>query len=368
MLLRTVVIDDDQLCIDLLTLQIQKYNFFSIVGVYTDPIKALDEIKNLNLQLVFLDIDMPELNGMDLAVSLLDACPGVKIIFVSSYDQYAVSAFYLYALDYLLKPISPDRFSHLADRISKLFRLDNFAKPVLNITCMGEFEVRWDTQPPIKWRSKKTRELFALLFQYRNRIILKDQLMENLWPETDPTKAQHLLHNCVYYIRKTLKANHISQDLIEIDDLYCMKVSGVSIDCDELLGLHGDDFELMDLEQLKNLESLFRGSYMASTDWLWSQPSRTELEIIYEQLLDSIADRYNPEQHASLLEQVLLKAYNLNPYKESTTIKLIKLYIILNKRHLAILHYYTYAKLIRNEFGIAPAKELKEAIQILANK
>jgi two-component system, LytTR family, response regulator len=103
-MIATLLIDDERNCTDLLRVMLEKYcPQIAVTGIYNDPEEAVVQIAATRPQLVFLDIEMPRLNGFD----LLQQCKPLdfKVIFTTAYDQYAVRAFKFNALDYLLKPI-----------------------------------------------------------------------------------------------------------------------------------------------------------------------------------------------------------------------------------------------------------------------
>ena len=104
-MLNTFLIDDEPHCTDVLRVLLQKHcPELHISGIFNDPEQALEAIQSQKPGLVFLDIEMPYLNGFD----LLHQCAAIpfKLIFTTAYDQYAVRAFRFSALDYLLKPIN----------------------------------------------------------------------------------------------------------------------------------------------------------------------------------------------------------------------------------------------------------------------
>ncbi len=106
-MLKTYLIDDEANCTEVLQVLLGKYcPQVSISGIFNDPEQALEAIRRERPQLIFLDIEMPLLNGFDLLrhCGVLD----FKVVFTTAYDQYAVKAFKFNALDYLLKPIDKD--------------------------------------------------------------------------------------------------------------------------------------------------------------------------------------------------------------------------------------------------------------------
>lgn len=104
MSIKCIVIDDEQHCIDTLQWQINKYApQIELVKTFISPIAALSFLQSNEIQLVFLDIEMPEMNGFE----LLKNCDNLNfdVIFTTAYDEFAVKAFKTSAIDYLLKPI-----------------------------------------------------------------------------------------------------------------------------------------------------------------------------------------------------------------------------------------------------------------------
>ena len=106
-MLKTYLIDDEPNCTEVLQVLLGKYcPEVEVTGTFNDPEQALETIRRERPQLVFLDIEMPMLNGFEL---LLRCEPlDFKVVFTTAYDQYAVKAFKFNALDYLLKPIDKD--------------------------------------------------------------------------------------------------------------------------------------------------------------------------------------------------------------------------------------------------------------------
>ncbi|WP_167333236.1 LytR/AlgR family response regulator transcription factor [Brevibacillus agri] len=133
---------------------------------------ALDKIVQAPPQAVFLDIQMPERNGIELAERILQEHPDTAIIFVTAYDEYAIKAFELNALDYLLKPIQYDRLQKTIERLFK-------SRPpqpasVLQagtgfLRCFRSLQMEQAGREPvtIRWKTVKGQEVFAFLLHHR---------------------------------------------------------------------------------------------------------------------------------------------------------------------------------------------------------
>lgn len=114
--IRTLIVDDEPLARDGIRLLLEADPEFVLIGECADGVQALDAIKNSHPDLVFLDIQMPLMSGFD----VLKALPAESlplVVFVTAYDSYAIRAFEVHALDYVLKPIDQNRFQVTLARI-----------------------------------------------------------------------------------------------------------------------------------------------------------------------------------------------------------------------------------------------------------
>ncbi len=119
-MIRAIIIDDESLARELLKDYIRETGGIEIVAECSDGFTGLKAIQELNPQLLFLDIQMPKLTGFEL-IELLEKKP--EIIFSTAYDQFAIKAFELNAVDYLLKPFSVERFREAVEKALSRIRL-----------------------------------------------------------------------------------------------------------------------------------------------------------------------------------------------------------------------------------------------------
>ncbi|MBP2635369.1 MAG: domain S-box protein [Firmicutes bacterium] len=116
-MLRTILVDDEKPALKALERLLIQYPDIYIVGMFTDINQALELIKNDSIHLLFLDIDMPKLNGIAAAKEILSNNATIDIIFVTAYSHFAVEAFEVNAFDYIMKPVSPKRLNKTIERI-----------------------------------------------------------------------------------------------------------------------------------------------------------------------------------------------------------------------------------------------------------
>ncbi len=120
--MKALIVDDERLARKELTTLLEEHKEIEIVGEATNVDEALAQITKLNPDLIFLDIHMPGESGFDL-LEKLEKVPDV--IFTTAYDEYAIKAFDVNALDYLLKPIQPERLGAAINKIKKETFIDS---------------------------------------------------------------------------------------------------------------------------------------------------------------------------------------------------------------------------------------------------
>src|SRR5688572_26116652 len=122
--LRTVLVDDEQLARDELGYLLGQTGGVEVVAQAGNGVEALATISRLQPDLVFLDVQMPGLTGFEVARRLLTEGPAAHIIFVTAYDQHAIEAFEVNAVDYLLKPVDQDRLELALQRARRRISSD----------------------------------------------------------------------------------------------------------------------------------------------------------------------------------------------------------------------------------------------------
>ncbi|HNX97137.1 MAG TPA: LytTR family DNA-binding domain-containing protein [Candidatus Aminicenantes bacterium] len=132
MSIRTLVVDDEPLARQRVTSLLRQDSDFELVGEAGDGAEAVATIRRLSPTLVFLDVQMPELDGFQV-LRQLEPQRIPYVVFATAYDQFALHAFAVHAVDYLLKPFDDDRFFSCADRVKEQIRQQQHSSLVQRI-------------------------------------------------------------------------------------------------------------------------------------------------------------------------------------------------------------------------------------------
>ena len=116
-MIRVLIVDDEALARTRLARLLSSFSDLQVIGEASNGMEALQVSQELKPDLAFLDIEMPELNGLEVAETW--GTEGPSVVFVTAYSEHALKAFELSALDYLVKPVSPERLAETVERIRK---------------------------------------------------------------------------------------------------------------------------------------------------------------------------------------------------------------------------------------------------------
>lgn len=138
MILNCAIVDDEPLALNLLESYVNKTPFLTLSGKYSSAVQALAELPQKHIDLLFLDIQMPELNGMEFS-KMVDK--HTRIVFTTAFEQYALDSYRVNALDYLLKPISYADFLEAANKAVEWFRLTEKSDEIESIFVKSDYKL-----------------------------------------------------------------------------------------------------------------------------------------------------------------------------------------------------------------------------------
>ncbi|SDM81834.1 response regulator [Sediminibacillus halophilus] len=332
--MKVILIDDESLALDFLEFQINKIENADVIGKYNyfDAEKHTDLLAEVDV--IFLDIEMPEINGLELAEKLLEINANISIVFVTAFNHYAVQAFELNALDYVLKPVQFERLKKTLERVER--KVNNQKHPsfvkddVLRINVSREltFELNGGTTEFISWRTAKSQELFLYLLHHENKTVRKSEIVELIWTEFGPEKAYSQLYTAIYHIRKTLKKFNDHFIIKNVGEGYNLSTQKVSIDLAEwehkMKTAPKITTETIDYFE-KNMK-LYKGGYLQEYHYLWAEAECYRLEQVWLKIAFRLASYYVKQKDVEKAETWYKKICLLRPEDEDAHFSLMKLY------------------------------------------
>jgi|GEM_PF-1942209 len=157
-----IVLDDEWYNLEEVCSLVERTGFMRVTGRYMDPLAALEEAPSLCPQAAFIDIEMPGMDGLAFAEHLLQIHPGVMLVFITGWNQYAVRAFELNALDYVMKPINAERFQRLVEKLRAQISLNERASYAERILSLYGKQRDLPVQPSVRLSERETQVLTLL--------------------------------------------------------------------------------------------------------------------------------------------------------------------------------------------------------------
>ena len=261
-----IAVDDERLVLEDLKDICREIEAVERINTFSNPADALEfAAMNGNIDVAFLDIEMPVMTGLELAKRLNRLVPDIKIIFVTGFKDYAFEAFSVNAIGYILKPFSSDMVRKELDKVNP----DGArSKSRVVIKTFGYFDVFVEDKP-VYFSSSKSKELLALLVDRRGGSVSTENAVSTLWPERNYDETvQSLFRKVLKSLRTALSDAGILDILIDVRNQRSIDTS--KFDCDY--------YQL--LKQNEAYMNAFQGEYM--TGYEWAQNTQKYIEKLIE--------------------------------------------------------------------------------------
>jgi two-component SAPR family response regulator len=367
-MLRCIVVDDEEIAIERMEKIIRESQGLVLAGAYTDPDDALKNACRDAADVAFIDIEMPEMSGLELAGRLMKANPPLEVIFVTAYDKYALQAFQAYAVGYLLKPVSTDDIRMQVENLVRKREIHKAARPAvsLHVQCFGQFlcYAGQGSQDRIRWRTAKAEELVAFLLHRRGRPVERDEILEALWPEMDADRAAKNFHATSHYVREAMRGKGIGNIFVRLRGSYELRCDETQCD---MLRFH----ELMEsvrqglaeIGALEEASCLYQGAYLGDKGYNWALESRAFYGREFSRLQSALAEHHTAAGDWPAACSALQRLLEYNPLAEDAHEKLIRLYLENGDWKAAVAQYEIFKKTLTGDLGIQPSDSVKELLK-----
>lgn len=330
--MRVVIIDDEQLAIDVLEISLKKIAGIEIVGKYTDPQIALTDIPKLNADVAFVDMEMGELHGLEVAEIIQSRYPNhLEIVFVTAYPQFALEAFEVSAIDYLLKPVMEDRLKQTIEKLKSRLAHNQKSKEQVEergeelfVQVMGSFQLINTNGNEVQWRTRKVKELFVYLWHQQDKGVHRSELITHLWPDITEDRATALMYTTVYQLRKAIRQMDFEKPVVLRNEHYVLNIRTNS-DLNQLNKLLTSTE--LNTTTIEKALKLYQGNYLEIEDYDWAIPKREEIKSLFLESLEKFVEtNKNYEKQENLVEVCLRKMIQLEPYQEQYAYLLLDYY------------------------------------------
>lgn len=246
--MKILLVDDEPLQLTRLSKTVKNVVPAADIVSYINPVLALKENKKEKIDIAFLDINMPELSGIQLAKSLKAINPKINIVFITAYDKYALEAMKLRASGFVNKPVDEDK---IFEELSSLrFPIELPPTKKIQVKCFGNFEIFHDGKP-IKFSYSKSKELFAYLVDREGAAININELNAVLWEEDHTSYLRNLISD----IQKTFAKIGVNDVFFKRHNECYIDTSKVDCDAYEYKNNNPDAIRM------------YRGEYMNQYSW-----------------------------------------------------------------------------------------------------
>ena len=258
--MKAICVDDEERVLDQTVYICKKNENIEDVTGFTRAQEVLEYLKKgTKPDIAFLDIDMPDMNGITLAAKIKKLCPDIVIIFVTGYSEYAVKAFEVHAQGYLLKPISKEKLDKeiefaLSYIQSNLSAVKN-EYPHIFARTFGNFEMMVDGSP-MTFSRAKAKELLAYLVDRQGSYVTRAEAFAALYEDEDYTRnMQKQFDVIIRSMKQALRDGEISE--VFEQQRGAMRICPEKFSCDLYRFVEGDP----------DAVNSFRGEYMNSYTW-----------------------------------------------------------------------------------------------------
>lgn len=367
--MKVILIDDEPVMHLIMRKMLVKYAELKVTGTFVNTDAAAAFLsENPDVELAFVDISMPGDSGLTFAARLDEAGCKTQIVFVTSHKDYALEAFELSVLDYLVKPVTQERLERTINRalesrkiVQPLQQADTAIRGMsrVSVATLGDFFVR-NESGRVKWISSKSAELFAYLLLNRGRRISRSRLVADIFAGMASVNAEKYLNTTVYQLRKSLEPIGLREAIRSENDGYALELDDAVIDYVEFerqtenLG----SIDAGNVEEALNVERLYTGDLFGSKAYVWAIHETDRLSERYASFVKNAAETLLTLSNTAAASKLLLKLHGRNPLEESVVELLMKKHGLDGDKKGLTAQYTDYVRLLKRELGIRPSQEL----------
>ncbi|WP_336763225.1 response regulator [Paenibacillus sp. USHLN196] len=367
--MRVILVDDEYLALSRLNKLLLEREDCEVIGSFLTAQEAIDQIEIHLPEIVFMDVQMPGMNGIEATERIHEVSPGTEVIFTTAYNEHALTAYGLEVLDYIMKPVTRDRL----EKTMKVYHrrtlpasLNIAEGPSLLIRCLGMLQVQLHpNEPPkhMKFRTTKIRELFAYLLHHRNKPIKRDTLLELLWPELEERRGISNLHSGIHRLRSMMN-EFMGEDKMSIRYQqfgYLLETGEFRVDVEEWESRLNRLSPLSSTTMVEHRQTSdqYEGQYYGEDDYVWAELERQRLHALWRNHAMQLAQYYIDLGQNTEALTLYHRIQQFEPSLEEVGLALMKTYDRLGNKDPVVAQYNQLVTTLEQEAGIGPGLEVE---------
>ncbi|WP_291637145.1 response regulator [Clostridium sp.] len=359
--MKVILVDDEKSMLLIMKKMIYKIPETEIIGAFQSSSEAYRFIKENWVDIAFIDIKMPEEGGLDFARRIMLEFGMIDIVFLTSHKEYALDAFDVHAMDYIVKPISQERLEHTIKRsrerrITALPYSYGGTSVKLSVYCLGGLHIRGVDGARVQVNSSKSLELLAYLLLNKGEFVSKWRIMEDVFSEMSPRNAETYLNTTIYKLRKALGKHEMKEAIISANEGYRIDIKDIYIDFLDF-DRRVNDLSIINeanLEDAIKTEKIFLGQLFGDKGYNWSLAAIERLSEVYWDLAKQLGSYLLKNNRLNLSLQILKKMTIENELDEEVNCIIMQVYAAKRDRISLIKQYNRYEKALQRELQINP--------------
>lgn len=372
--MKVIIVDDEPIMLLAMKRMLSSMEEVELVGSFQNAAEASEFIGDRHVDLAFLDIQIATDDGIELARHLRLTHPELDIVFTTSHSDYAMAAYDVYPLDYMVKPISRQRLTQTITRAiqrrgasananNQLLDANTDAnKSRLKVRTLGCLEASSAEQGIVKWSSKKSEELFVYLILHRGQSVAKMRVIEDLFPDTPYKNGEVYLHTVVYQLRRALNPHGFKEILISGQERYRIEMSQLDVDfiqfeqgVDQLTNINDDN-----VASAIELEKQSSGELFEEKSFVWAAMERENMNVLYQTFANHLANWLVESGRYGEVVQIARKLVARNEFDERSNQLLLKTLGAMGDKQSFHNYYERYVQLLQSELSLQPSPAIQK--------
>jgi two-component SAPR family response regulator len=301
-MIRVVIVDDEYSSGKFLEIKLRNYSEVIVERVFHDVTQFKRYIACTRIDVCFLDIEMPVINGLELAEELNRAEKPPAIVFVTAFKGFSLDAFKVNAVDYLLKPVTKEELDRVVQKLSRIlkFKVDvpkeedtHLSQDLLDVTLLGHVTFYYHNKPVyVKFPVAKSLELVCFLLLRLKQRADKWCIIDALWQDKDMVSGWNTLRTTVYRTNQGFKKAGLKVRIRAEKSIYYLDPPVHLRDLVNLENTSIDDIcKYLNNGDIESIKGLYPGHLLQEKDYIWLYEKDAYYSSLYFRKMNAALDQ-----------------------------------------------------------------------------